>query len=64
MARLKSASALEILRLSTTVKHFRLVALTALGFRLALTLAHPLQVAALGGGLPPCELPPLTLLVI
>src|SRR2546425_12803589 len=30
----------------------------------SLTLAHPLQVAALGGGLSPCDLLALTLLVI
>jgi hypothetical protein len=34
-----------------------------LGIGSLLTLAHPLRVAALGGGLLPCELPPLTLLV-
>src|SRR5438045_2723359 len=43
---------------------FALTASTGLGLRFAFAFGTPFAVAALGGGLLPCELRPLTLLVI
>src|SRR5206468_10662890 len=54
----------HVARRGGVVHVFALVASTGLGLRFTFAFGTPLAVTASGGRLGPCELPPLTLLVI